>query len=210
MSSDNFNVQESDIPEEKRPSREKEWVKSFVPRLNSDLTTYRSKESELVVSACQKLPYLCQIHEYEQDASNAPTISSYETDLLIKDQFPDGRWVPRVVVECKLGSVTTHDALTYSAKAATHKHVHPYLRYGILIGNHEKQALPGRLIRHGAYFDFMLSWGAAEARPEEWARFCELVGKEVEASRRLQELLTESRSTTRKKITILHRPLLVS
>jgi hypothetical protein len=51
----------------------------------------------------------------------------YQTDLLISERLDDGEdWTPRVVVEFKLGSVTTHDALTYSAKAATHKNVHPY------------------------------------------------------------------------------------
>ena len=31
------------------------------------------------------------------------------------------RWKPRVVVEAKLGSITTHDAITYNQKAATHR-----------------------------------------------------------------------------------------
>ncbi len=45
------------------------------------------------------------------------------------------RWKPRVVVEAKLGKVTTNDAITYSQKASTHRAVHPYLRYGIMLGD---------------------------------------------------------------------------
>ncbi|GAI54911.1 unnamed protein product, partial [marine sediment metagenome] len=57
-------------------------------------------------------------------------------------------------IEGKINSVTTHGAITYSQKASTHKNVHPYLRYGILLGNRKHYPLPGRLFRHGAYFDF--------------------------------------------------------
>ncbi len=42
------------------------------------------------------------------------------------------------------GSITTHDVITYSHKAATHRQVHPYLRYGILWVE-ENNILPGRL-----------------------------------------------------------------
>ncbi len=61
------------------------------------------------------------------------TRTEYQTDLLISDATEEA-WTPRVVVECKLGRVSTHDALTYSTKASTLQHPPPYLRYGILIG----------------------------------------------------------------------------
>jgi hypothetical protein len=74
--------------------------------------------------------------------------------LLIAEELEAAaQWVPRVVVEFKLGSVTTHDALTYLAKAATHKNVHPYLRYGIIIGGLDGP-VPKRLVRHGHSFVF--------------------------------------------------------
>jgi hypothetical protein len=41
----------------------------------------------------------------------------------------------RVIVEGKTKGATTHDALTYSDNAATHTRVHPYLRYGMLVGS---------------------------------------------------------------------------
>jgi hypothetical protein len=199
-----------DLPEEKkRQAREKQWVKSFTTRLRDGLTPHAEEKIRVEVEDGERLPYLCQIYEYSKDVPSIPAISRYETDLLIKDKYSNGTWIPRVVVECKLGRIHTHDALTYSAKAATHKNVHPYLRYGILVGGRKNQALPGRLIRHGAYFDFMVSWRGAEPEPDEWKVFCELVGNELLASRKLQELLTTNRSASRKLITALHRPLVV-
>jgi hypothetical protein len=102
--------------------------------------------------------------------------------------------------------VTTHDALTYSTKAATHKHVHPYLRYGVLIGDFGT-SLPGRLIRHGAYFDFMAAWGSEKPTASEWAEIVDVLRDEITASRTLHALLSDSRSKTRKKFRLLHRPL---
>jgi len=108
---------------------------------------------------------------YENLSPVETNSSGYETDLLLYDKAGGSRWVPRVVVECKLGGVTTHDALTYSAKAFTHKHVHPYLRYGILVGDFGESTVQGRLFRHGAYFDFMLTWASAEPSQEQWDDF---------------------------------------
>jgi len=44
----------------------------------------------------------------------------------------------------------------------------PYLRYGIFLGKRDHYPLPGRLFRHGAHFDFMLSWRGYEPDPSEW------------------------------------------
>src|SRR6266404_8246042 len=109
---------------------EKSWVHELVPRLGKELQRFDPPDTNLAVSDGSKLAYSCVIHEYDKDGKNEPASSKYETDLLIRDTFSDGHWTPRVVVECKLGGVSTHDALTYSSKAATHKQVHPYLRYG--------------------------------------------------------------------------------
>lgn len=112
-----------------------------------------------------------------------------------------------VVIEAKIDSVTTHDSITYSQKAQTHKNVHPYLRYGILIGNRAHYPLPGRLFRHGQHFDFMVSWKAFEAEKEEWTNLMEILKLEIKASKALEEVIFNSRSKNREKYTILHRPL---
>jgi hypothetical protein len=189
---------------------EKSWVHELVPRLGKELKGLDSSKIKIAISDGSKLAYSCVIHEYDKDGKNEPISAKYETDMLICDTFADGRWIPRVVVECKIGgNVTTHDALTYSSKAATHKQVHPYLRYGFLAGERKHYAIPPRLVKHGAHFDFMATWCAAEPTPTEWKTFCGLLKEEIEASRMMQELLMTNRSSTRTKYSVLHRPLVL-
>lgn len=188
---------------------EKSWVRELVPRLGKELKRFNSSEIKIAISDGSKLAYSCVIHQYDKDGRNDPISAKYETDLLICDTLSDGGWIPRVVVECKIGGVSTHDALTYSSKAATHKQVHPYLRYGFLAGERKHYAIPPRLVKHGAHFDFMATWCAAEPTSAEWKTFCALLKEEIEASRTLQKLLTTGRSTTRTKYSVLHRPLVL-
>lgn len=133
----------------------------------------------------------------------------YETDILVYEQFANENWKPRIIIETKINKVTTHDAITYSQKAQTHKNVHPYLRYGILIGNRKHYPLPGRLFRHGQHFDFMQSWVKYNADNNEWLELIRILENEIEASKMLEEILFNSRSRTREKYTILHRPLIL-
>jgi hypothetical protein len=129
----------------------------------------------------------------------------YQTDILVRDDLGNGLWVPRVVIECKLASVTTHDALTYSAKADTHKQVHPYLRYGILIANHDEKGVPRRLFRHGAHFDFMAAWKAKDPSDEEWEGLIEVLREEIKTSRRIEEFVSQRSSA----YSLVHRRLIL-
>ena len=103
--------------------------------------------------------------------------------------------------------MTTHDAITYSEKASTHKRVHPYLRYGIILGNRGTYPLPGRLFRHGLHFDFMASWIDFEPTENELNILTAILLDETKASRKLQKMIFESQSSSRKRYTALHRPL---
>src|SRR5205085_849524 len=124
---------------------ERQWVESLQAGLGLALGPAKLDVATVTASLAFRLTYDHEIFWY--DKSDVPTSRStgYQTDLLICDEYSNKDWVPRVVIECKLGTVSTHDALTYSAKAATHKKVHPYLRYCILIGNWGQDPLPGRL-----------------------------------------------------------------
>ena len=184
---------------------EREWVTSVVDLLSENL---QAEFPSLVVSQGAKLPYAYEIRQYSGQGPEAHDISAYETDILIAEVHEDS-WKPRVVIEAKLSSVTTHDAITYSEKAATHKNVHPYLRYGIILGNRKHYPLPGRLFRHGAYFDFMLSWTAFDPTPKELQYLLDLASQEVKASQDLEKILYSSRSPNRERYTFLHRPLLL-
>jgi len=176
---------------------EREWVKNFTKKLDAALKSMRS--AEVRAADGKRLAYACEVQRYSADDIPDVHTSKYETDILIADHFSDGSWIPRVVIECKLEDITTHDALTYSAKAATHRAVHPYLRYGFLAGARRDFGIPPRLVRHGEDFDFMLTWRGLRASPAEWKAFVATVKREVKTSRSLQDILQENRSHTRPK-----------
>src|SRR5579871_3868600 len=169
-----------------------DWVETWTQRLNQSLRDLEGNESTLHVESQKSLPYAYEVQRYSPSGVQT-SHSSYRTDVNIFDEYKESSWTPRVVIEAKLGRVTTHDALTYSSKAATHKHVHPYLRYGVLLGNNARYGVPVRLFRHGAYFDFLFSWCLSEPDQSEWNEFVEILWNEVQTSRQIQTMLTTSR-----------------
>ncbi|GGE15457.1 hypothetical protein [Psychroflexus salis] len=183
---------------------EREWVKSIIEEIEKSLKPFNSN---LRVTDGFRLPYASEILTYNDNEPEQQNFIGYETDILIFEQIDETRWKPRIIVEAKINSVTTHDAITYSQKAQTHKNVHPYLRYGILIGNRKDYPLPGRLFRHGQHFDFMMSWKSFKGDKSEWNTLIEILKSEYEASLTLDEIIFNSRSRDRKKFTSLHRPL---
>jgi hypothetical protein len=90
--------------------------------------------------------------------------------------------LPRVVLEFKT-SITTHDVLTYSAKARKHKQVYPYVRYGVVASDAAHVA--GRVFNHNESLDFC---GAVANLDADALRtfFADLFELEVAASRRLE------------------------
>jgi hypothetical protein len=183
---------------------EAQWVK----RMASELGALPwLNENGLSVRTGLKVAYGCEIRWYGPQPE--PQSISFETDLAVTEAAADGRWKPRVVVEAKLGSITTHDAITYSQKAVSHRAVHPYLRYGIMLGNRRHYPLPGRLYRHGAQFDFMISFCATEPTKSEIALFATVLQTELAASKTLEKILYESRRKDRDHYTLLHRELKV-
>ena len=181
-----------------------EWAKSVQTLINNQL---EKRDPTLTMKQGAQLPYTSEIRLYHDQLPVTYDAISYETDLLLIESTSDGKWKPRVVIETKIVKVTTHDAITYSEKAFTHKRVHPYLRYGILLGDRKQYPLPGRLFRHGLYFDFMLSWAEEVASPQENQDLLDVLLDEVDASRCLEEMLYNSRSSSRKRYVVLHKPL---
>ena len=183
---------------------EADWVERIAAELKGQQWL---EQDGLALRTGLKIAYGCEIRSYGPQPETQ--IISFETDLAIIETAEGGRWKPRVVVEAKLGSVTTHDAITYSQKAVSHRAVHPYLRYGIMLGNRKHYPLPGRLYRHGAHFDFMISFRGVESVEFETAMFVELLKGEVAASRTLEKVLYESRRKGRAHYILLHRQLQV-
>jgi hypothetical protein len=185
---------------------ERQWVEAIKPALEEGLA-----HEGIKVAVHHKLPYTLHVASYKSEpgqlavANPVPQARSYQTDFLIAEQLEGGvGWVPRVVVEFKFQKVTTHDALTYSAKAATHKSVHPYLRYGIVIGGFDG-TLPKRLLRHGHHFDFMVTVPSVNLTMQDRDRLVRLLEDEVRASRTLGKLTSE-----KSDIFLLHRKLHVA
>jgi len=114
--------------------------------------------------------------------------SAFETDLCVFEQRRGGLRMPRVVLEFKT-RLTTHDVLTYSAKARKHKGIYPYLRYGMVTA--QQMAVPGRFFTHNEALDFCLALG--RMRPTERVRTVRrLVLDEVRESRKLEKIAFES------------------
>lgn len=161
----------------------------------------------ICVETLNKVPYANEILSYDsnfkiKDSKQTP----FETDLLIYEKVDD-TIKPRVVIEAKILKVTTHDAITYSYKAQNHKNVTPYLRYGIMLGKRETYPLPGRLFRHGANFDFMISFIDYELNQNEVEAFIELLKKEIAYSKQLEEMIYQSRNKDRNRYFILQKEL---
>ena len=85
-------------------------------------------------------------------------------------------------------SISTHDVLTYSAKASKHKQIYPYLRYGIVASN--ESTVPGRLFTHNQALDFCASVKGLSGKGLR-AFFAHLLDAEVESSRRLEAIAYE-------------------
>ena len=108
--------------------------------------------------------------------------SAFQTDLCIFERKKNLD-IPRVVLEFKRG-LSTHDVLTYSAKARRHKQVYRYLRYGLVVAK-EKPAL-SKFYNHNEGLDFCLV-----ANPSKIEKLLpQLVRKEVAASRQLERVAT--------------------
>lgn len=184
--------------------KERVWVKTIIGDIEDSL---KKTNKNLRVVDGFRLPYSSEILSYIDKKPSNQNLIEYETDILILERLTDAEWKPRIIIETKLKKVTTHDAITYSQKAQTHKNVHPYLRYGILIGNSGNKPLSGRLFRHGQHFDFMQSWKGFIADSDEWFKFMKTLRLEYKASKTLDEIIFNTRSHKRDKYTLLHKPL---
>ena len=180
---------------------EKEWIALIADKLSAEMKT-----SSLTVEQGKKVPYAYEILHYDSDGKLHAKPMKYETDLLITESFP-GNTRPIIIIEAKIERVTTHDAITYSQKALAHKQVHPYLRYGVILGARKHYPLPGRLFRHGTAFDFMQSFSGFEPTEAEWKSFIKILWQEAENSRLLREVIFNSRSKGRKAFTSFEKEL---
>lgn len=182
--------------------KENDWTKSICDLLNE-----QDFLEEIHIDTLKKIPYAFEIshfnEEWELDADSFNK-TAFETDLVVYEKA-NGKIIPRVIIEAKVGTVTTHDAITYSHKAMYHKNVIPFVRYGIMLGARETYPLPGRLFRHGTNFDFLFSFVGYEPTEIEKPQFVDMLKREIEYSRQIEEILSNSRSRNRKRYYMLQK-----
>lgn len=181
--------------------REIEWTNSIKKLLQE-----ANLGDNIYFDTLNKVPYAQEILSYDLDfKKDKEHTMAFETDLLVFEKKESIK--PRIIIESKINSVTTHDAITYSYKAQTHKNVTPYIRYGIMLGNRKHYPLPGRLFRHGTNFDFMISFKGFVLSEYEESILIELVKKEISYSRKIEEMIYESRRKNRKHYFLLQKEL---
>ena len=182
--------------------KENDWTKSICGLLQRS-----GLGDNIYVDVLKKIPYAFEISSFNEEwgvDADSFDETSFETDMVIYEKI-DEKIIPRVIVESKVGTVTTHDAITYSHKAMYHKNVIPFVRYGIMLGARETYPLPGRLFRHGTNFDFLFSFVDYEPSEKEVASFVDMLKKEITYSRQIEEILSNSRSRGRKRYYMLQK-----
>ncbi len=112
----------------------------------------------------------------------------FEQDILVFEEVDgsDTSIIPRVAVEVKLSSVTTHDAIVYSQKVRRIRAIYPFCRFGLVIGGFRE--IPTRILRHGQDFDFTCAVSPEQPTNEVHA-IASIVNSEIETSRLLGALL---------------------
>jgi hypothetical protein len=181
--------------------RENEWTNTI-----KELLQGANFGDDICFDTLNKVPYAQEVISYNLDfEKDEESTMAFETDLLVYEKTDTIK--PRIIIESKINSITTHDAITYSYKAQTHKNVTPYIRYGIMLGNRKHYPLPGRLFRHGTNFDFMISFRDFILSNDEKMVFIELIKKEISYSQKIEEMIYESRAKNRKHYFLLQKEL---
>ncbi len=181
---------------------ENEWTKSIC-----DLLTQQDLGKDIYIDVLKKIPYAFEISSFNEDwevGDEDFDKTSFETDMVVYEKT-NGKIIPRVIIESKIGTVTTHDAITYSHKAMYHKNVIPFVRYGIMLGDRKTYPLPGRLFRHGTNFDFLFSFVDYIPSEKETLTFVDMIKREITYSRQFEEILSNSRSRNRKRYFMLQK-----
>ena len=182
--------------------RENDWTKEICEILRA-----QNLGENISIDVLKKIPYAFELSSFSEDwgiASDAFGETVFETDMVVYEK-KGAKIIPRVIVESKVGTVTTHDAITYSQKAMYHKNVIPFVRYGIMLGARETYPLPGRLFRHGTNFDFLFSFVDYIPTIKEKNAFVDVIKKEIEYSQKIEEILMNSRSRNRKRYYMLQK-----
>lgn len=167
-------------------------VESIVEKLKSEINDKNGNKLKGRVVEKENLYYYIPVsfkdnkYNLEIDLDHGPKRGNYafQTDFC----FYDENNVPRVVIEFKL-NLSTHDVLTYSAKAKKHKNVYPFLRYGMCSIQLDK--IPGRFFLHNEDIDFAFALDIKKDNKiddEILTRIVSIIKNEYESSKELENI----------------------
>ncbi len=101
----------------------------------------------------------------------------YAVDILIYRELKNDEKVPLVIIEGKIKGHSTHDVITYSEKARTHKSVFPHIQYGfIVLDAVDRNFMPLRYYLHSG-FDFEEIFPSSEDEISHKNRINEFIEK---------------------------------
>ncbi|MDW7728011.1 MAG: hypothetical protein SCH70_13055 [Candidatus Methanoperedens sp.] len=115
--------------------------------------------------------------------------SAFQTDICIFER-KDSVEIPRIAIEFKT-RLTTHDVLTYSAKAGKHKNIYHYLRYGLIAS--DLNYIPGRFFTHNDHIDFIIAANNYKDREKLSNLIDILIKRELEISKTLEQIQFENK-----------------
>ena len=72
------------------------------------------------------------------------------------------------------------------------------------MGNRGDYPLPASLYRHGMFFDILMSFESFQPTEMEMVLFTHIIPEEIEASRKLEKIIYQSRKKDRDKYILLH------
>jgi hypothetical protein len=126
--------------------------------------------------------------------------TGFQQDIVVyqeKTENTNTSIIPYLIAEVKFESVTTHDTIVYSYKASKIRRIYPYVRYGMILGGFTD--IPGRVLRHGESFDFIVSLNYPFVS-KEIDKFKVLVKDELATSGCMEDI-----RSVRRKIRVLQK-----
>lgn len=179
---------------ENRPGTEQYEVKQF-----ADLIRPQIEEFGYKITTQVNLPYanFCdRIDSTGKAIDYGKGKKAYAVDALIYREVENNEKIPLVVIEGKIKSHSSHDAITYSEKAQHHKTVFPHLRYGFIVLKSRDTEFKLRYHLH-SHFDFEEVFPETDdqdSRNERVANFVEELKRQIKVAEQKHQIFFASSS----------------
>ncbi len=167
-----------------RDRLEDKWTMKICDKLKDELDNNKYE-----ISCFDKVPYSVYIEDYKNEEEKIK-YRKYEVDLVIKEKRGKNL-VPKVIIESKYNTYSTHDVITYSNKAKAHKELYNGLKYGFMIGNSNEKSIKSRLLSHGENFDFMFVFSEELPTDKEWNLFVNVIKRNLDSSNKYESIISD-------------------